>query len=316
MTAVTAQQLVYANLEAHESPSGFRGFQVWLASPDLDDAARAEIARQLADFSLPQELDPGSKRARALQRHAFYAVELPEATWWVLARTVPTDDRDMYGRTGLFLAHAFVLSDADFQRIHCDPFALLDAEPPFFGSKQQVRERHAGHDADDIPPATLRVHSTPVRGEFNTALVLEFARFLDEPRAAPVAVPEEPAVLLTMLRPVFAWLPPQLRRRAAFDTLFTGQSLAPSPFRVVGTYSPDLLSTWSDQRFHQWMRSSEAFVPPLAGTETFFTRRLVAWLNASSPPPAEPAAATYDLLHSIEDGRLADCRAPSLGEES
>src|SRR5262245_14359345 len=180
MTADTAAQLVYANLEAHESPSGFRGFQVWLASPELDDAARAVIARQLADFSMPQELDPGSKRARALQRHAFYSVELPEATWWVLARTVPTDDRDMYGSTGLFLAHAIVPNDADFKRIYCDPLALLDAEPPFFGSKQQVRERLPNRDADALPAVELPVHSTPVHDEYDPGLVLQFARFLEE----------------------------------------------------------------------------------------------------------------------------------------
>src|SRR4051794_30611339 len=116
MTAATvaAAQLVYANLEAHESPSGFRGFQVWLASPGLDEALRDEVARQLADFSTPQDLDPGSKRARTLQRHAFYRVDAAGGPAWVVARTVPTDDRDMYGRTGLFLAHAFVLSDEEF----------------------------------------------------------------------------------------------------------------------------------------------------------------------------------------------------------
>src|SRR5207237_5025327 len=85
--------------------------------------------------------------------------------------------------------------------------------------------------------------------------------------------------------------------------------------RIVGTFSPDVLGTWSDQHYHQWMRNSATFVPPLDGADTYFTRRLRLWLERPAPPPEEQSTATYKLLHAVEQGHLDDCLGPGLTEE-
>src|SRR5712691_4750792 len=120
--ALRSAQLIYTNVEADESPTGRRGFQVWLAAPSLPEPLRRDIAKRLGDFKVPAGSSPGE----AARRHVYFSCADAGQRYFVLAQTVPLAEKDMFGRGGRFYAHAFVLAEEEFACVGCNPFALLD----------------------------------------------------------------------------------------------------------------------------------------------------------------------------------------------
>lgn len=102
--AMTGLQLIYANVEADLSPARQRGFQIWLCSPELAPDQRRAIAKRLDDFRLPPGADP---RDPTIARYCFF--RLAHSGPYVIARAVPSAERDKFGRGGKFHAHALVV---------------------------------------------------------------------------------------------------------------------------------------------------------------------------------------------------------------
>src|SRR5262249_4459190 len=130
---VLAHQLIYTNVEADLSPARQRGFQVWLCSPELTPDQRRHTAKRLDDFRLP----PGSSpQDPGLARHVFF--RLPDNGLFVIARTVPSAERDKFGRGGKFPAHAVLLNEDAFRVLGCDPFRVTHGRVRFRSSPAQA----------------------------------------------------------------------------------------------------------------------------------------------------------------------------------
>jgi hypothetical protein len=263
MTAVAVRQLVYSNVEAEHSPSNRRGFQVWLASPGLRDRQR-EIARRLEDYDWPTA---DASLNRITERLTFFHTSAGDA---VLARTVPLTERDALNRAGRFHAHALVLSPEEFAKVGCNPFSLFDTFR-FQDDPTPVIESGSWRRDDPFGAEPLAV-GPPARPDDDLArsaarMLAVLVRWLDGPEdPRPVALPVRPERVAGLLRALFRLLPPELRRRATFDTLSTGQSLGTLPYRFAGGYDLPTVRDWPYRRAYRLDLESGEFAPPLPAT--------------------------------------------------
>jgi hypothetical protein len=260
-------QLIYTNVEANDSPSRRRGFQIWLASPGLAEPVREAIAARLGDFALPAGVRPDSREGRGLRRYQFFRVR--HEAIWVLAQTAPLADTDMFGRGGRFYTHALVLPEEEFEKAGFNPFAILNG-----GARFQAQISEGKQEPDwklgRIAPAELTLTSAPSPSiRLAPEMIAALAAILQQAEAPPVVMAEPPTDLLAVLAALFPWLPPRLRRRAAFDTL------APSPAaaglsRFAGVYSPAAFKLWR-QPPPRLDAAGSVLIPALKA-DTFFRR--------------------------------------------
>ena len=261
---VKAAQLVYSNVEAEHSPTGRRGFQVWLCSARLKDQQR-EIARRLEDFDWPS---PDAAKNFVTERFCYFRTTNGEA---VVARTVPVTERDALRRAGRFHSHAMILPPDEFAKLGNDPFAVLD-HVPFQNGPGPVIETGAWEqgllpDAQDFavgPPQEPEPSFLPSLQKNFPQLV----RWLDgADDGRPVAMPASPAQVAGFLRAFFRALPPWLRVKATFDTLSTGQSLSQLTYRFAGAYDVASFRDWPYRRAYRLEPASGEFPTPPAVSE-------------------------------------------------
>jgi len=111
-----AHHLVYTNVEANDSPHKRGGDQTlcwsfdW-AKPELDDVDRRAIEQRL--FYPGRSGEP-----------KFVYFHIPQR-WVVVARALPLQERDAFGRAGRIFAHALLLKSEQFEQFGADPFALI-----------------------------------------------------------------------------------------------------------------------------------------------------------------------------------------------
>lgn len=248
MRTITAAQLVYSNVEAEHSPTGRRGFQVWLCSRRLKEHQR-EIARRLEDYDWP------TAEANAnipTQRYCYFRTSAGE---FVIARTVPLVERDALRRAGRFHAHAVVVPVDQFALIENDPFAIIDGFS-FQNGPGPIIE--AGPpDGGFLPDAAEIPVAVPGRGSLRWSasiarilpLITSWLAGGDDPR--PIAIPAHPDEVIDFLRSLIQVLPVSLRARMSFDTLSTGQSLGTLSYRFAGGYDLATLRDWPYRRAYR-----------------------------------------------------------------
>ena len=296
--AIEAAGLMFTNVEADQSPTRQRGFQVWQASAGLSAEVKREITRRVDDYRVPVGTPP--EAVAAFPRDAFFKV----AGGFAVARTVPLAGKDKFGRGGRFFAHAFVVTAEDFGRVHSDPFALFDAAK-FSADPERVKEWHPDWLKGVLPPTRLLVarstaaqHPGPVRALLAGHLDREPAQ------RKTVVVVGKPADVAAELRTIYRGLPPELRAASEFDTLSAGASLTQVPCAFAGCPAADALKLWAFRRFARF--------DPAAGT-----------LGPADPPPRKlPAslpgtaawadaadgarAAAWDAAGAVVAGRPGD----------
>ncbi|MBX9581926.1 MAG: hypothetical protein K2X87_16600, partial [Gemmataceae bacterium] len=253
--AVTAEQLIYTNVEADRSPTRQRGFQVWLASADLAPETKRAAARLLGDFRLPPGVPADDP---AVVRHVF--TRLPDGPF-LIARTVPLTDRDKFGRGGKFHAHAVLLTDEAFRQLGCDPFRVIDGGFTFHGHPDDAGDLWKTGDLGLAEIAPGEPSGDEV--ELPPKLVAELLAHVERGDDKPVVVAEKPARVRAVLRGLFRAFPPSARAKLFFDTLSSGAASEARP-AVVGAYSADPLRLWPSRKFHRLDPAAGTVAPPLA----------------------------------------------------
>ncbi|MBM4353532.1 MAG: hypothetical protein FJ109_07000, partial [Deltaproteobacteria bacterium] len=228
MDSVRADQLIFANVEAEQSPAGKRGFQTILLTQGgftAEDMYRIEERLFYV---------PGS---RQVDKHVFFG---RGDARFVVARVVACEGTDRFGRGGRYLAHALAFSARDFGQLGNNPFRVF-RRFPFLDTVEQalsVGDLRSG----SIEPAKVEVPDAAAGGsstdfdprEFLPLLLLACqARALSEERR-PLAFVGNPAAMFELLEGLFSVLPSAVRRDCWFDTVFSEGSVGRIPCFAIG----------------------------------------------------------------------------------
>lgn len=295
--AVPAHQLIYTNVEADLSPNRQRGFQVWLASPELTPEQRRATAKRLDDFRLP----PGvAGPAAVLARHVFF--HLADSGYFVVARTVPSAERDKFGRGGKFHAHAVLVKEDAFRSLGSNPFRIIDGGFAFHEAPADAMK--AGNWRSGSLPTVELAPGEPAadRIALPAERLVELLEHLERTDEKPLVIADRPERMLAALRTCFAELPPSARRKLEFDTLSTGAALAQIRYAAAGAYSATHLKMWSFRRYHQLDLGTGTCTPPIAPTDGVRTGELLR------------TAGWNELADGDRDAALAMAKTMARGE--
>jgi hypothetical protein len=303
---VRAYQLIYTNVEADLSPLRQRGFQVWLSSPELTPEQRRMTAKRLDDFRLP----PGAgSQDPTLARHVFF--HLADGGYFVIARTVPSAERDKFGRGGKFHAHAVLLGDEAFREVGCDPFRVIDGGFSFHSTPAEAMAADGWRSGNlpqvEIRPAEPATGTAPLPEDRLVELIDHVERADDR----AVVIADRPDRVLALLRGWFAAFPPCARRKAEFDTLSTGSSLAQIRYPFVGAFSTDNLKTWAFRRYHRLEPATGACTPTLGASGIGLPAELLRAPGWRAISDAERDA-TFAAGRALVGGKLEEVRANEL----
>ncbi len=302
---IEALGLIYTNVEAKESPTGQRGFQVWQASAGLSAEARKEVSRRVDDYRLPTGTT--AEAAAAFTRDAFFKLTDKAGGGFAVARSVPLTGKDKFGRGGRFLAHVLVVSAADFAGLGCDPFAVFDAATFYCGEPEQLAKDHPEWVKGVLPVTPLTPVPTP--GPCHPGPVrAKLAGHVDRDAALrkTVVVVGKPADVATELRAIYRGLPAALRAAAEFDTMSAGASLTQVPCAFAGCPAADALKMWAFRRFVRFDPAAGSFTPPSELQAPLYPLRAAlpgteAWAEATDAA----RAAGWAVAAAIETGEVA-----------
>jgi hypothetical protein len=295
-----AAQLIYTNVEADQSPTRQRGFQIWQWSPELSPDQRRLIAKRVDDFRLP----PGAGPADAETVRYLYC--RPAGNLNVIARTVGLADRDKFGRGGKFFAHALLLADEDMSKISFDPFSVIDGSFQFANHPNEIKDRNPTWLKGELPRTQVQsALPSADRTEIDRECLLNLIYHLECNDDRPIVLPQKPTVVLRVLRELYSLLPTNLRKRLTFDTLSNGSTLQQARYSFVGAYSPSALNLWSFRRYVKMDLEKREFIPRLERKGTSLPQSLITepfWLRL----PLLDQDRLYEEVQKLVEKRLSD----------
>lgn len=228
MESLQADQLIFSNVEADESPHRRRGYQILFCSESISREEQNEIEPRLTYKPHPDHL----------VKRVYFTLSSGRV---VLAQIVPLSGTDRFGREGRYLAHALVLADRDFAGLECHPFPIFRSFP-FFKRLEDVfvqGDRATGA----IPPVMLRLPeqlpetaASHEEGSWAATSGLQLAARADRLLADRVAVGlfGSAEMVNRTLESLWPLLPLDWRRKCSFDTHFGDGTLSRQPFWAIG----------------------------------------------------------------------------------
>ena len=228
--SITADQVIFTNVEADESPNGVRGFQTVFCSDEIDkEVLQAEIEPALQYF--PRK---GLGLGDNPPEFVFFRTSSRQIV--VGCITPLLDKLDKFGRKKMLFAHALVFEEDEFlSLVDNNPFAVIDADP-FFKSIEEVQARESVQMArPGILPRRLELTPTALtcapenlpkhwlNSEILCNLVLMASAATSAKRSAFTwEVHGTPQAFLDMVRSYFGLIPAEFRAACSFDTAFVG----------------------------------------------------------------------------------------------
>lgn len=239
MTTLHLAQHIYASVEADQSPQGRGGFQtLFYTRSALTEAEVQEIEARALYF-------PGD--AQPVKR-VFFTTSTGKP---VILQIVPLTETDSAGRSGLYIAHSYVLSPTEFTAIGCNPFPVLRSVD-FITSVAEalaLGDRITG----DIPEVEMALaEEADIQGEEQAWALSEWKRLtLLALRAEPFAA-ERKAIALVgtpeqvehAVEAALVAVPSVLRVLCSFDTFFYRCNLVSSYYWAVGLPQAPITSNY------------------------------------------------------------------------
>jgi len=210
-----AAQVVFTRVEPEFSPTAREGYQIVWASPWLVPAVVSEIESRVCCYSPLPERGPRLQFS-ALRSGGYFAARSEEVE---VSRRVC----DRAGRR-VFLAQAGWVSDEALERPDFNPFAVLDA----FAGVQRVEDLvdrfgqatgvATDLDIDGGDGLSGRLGKDAAEGSAALALTGEILSMSQPVSTARFFLRGESGKVESVLRMLWAFLPPVLRKRCSFDT--------------------------------------------------------------------------------------------------
>ncbi len=229
---VSADQLIFTNVEAEQSPTKRRGFQtLFYTHAGLNETEKLEIEARL--FYAPKKEQP--------VKHVFFPTRMGKV---VVAQIVPLTGTDRFGRTGRYFAHALIFSQEAFTQLENNPFVLFRSFPFWTTVEQALAagELQTGNIPPvEIPLSNLQPLSSGIglegwsgAAQLPTLLLLaaQAHRLLEQRRA--IGFFGSTKAMFQLLEVLFELLPPPLRLHCSFDTLFLEGTLSRLPYWAIG----------------------------------------------------------------------------------
>lgn len=229
MDLVQAAQLIYTNVEEEQSPRKRRGYQTLFYTKSwLSDAEVLEIESRL--FYVPKERRPN--------KHVFFSTETGKQC---VARIVPLQDADQFGRTGRYFAHVLAFTPEAFSLIENNPFVVF-RNSSFLTSVEEslmAGDFSSGDIASVVLAPEAITHTSSLiatldRTQLQTLLILasQAERLRSERQA--LGFIGDPDSIFDLLENLFDLIPKSLRPLCSFDTLFVEGRLNRVPCWAVG----------------------------------------------------------------------------------
>lgn len=233
MKIIRPMQFIFTRVEAEFSATRQSGYQVYYASPGLDENSRSEIEGQVKTL---QATDLNVVRWQ-------YFITANQLT--VIARSafITTDPRisDRSSRTGIFLCHAVILTSTQMSDFGNNPFAILPQVAFLCDPRQMVAEYRPLEGVEraiSLDPSLL-----PTLSPGAVSWELAARRLAPLAMSAPAARAKGQQVLLigTQQRVLEAlealfWLAPASARSVmTFNTFVSGTSSEPTRYWAAAT---------------------------------------------------------------------------------
>jgi hypothetical protein len=224
MTDIHAAQQIYGNVEKAESPSNFRGFQTLFYSKDiLSESDSEEIERRLG---------------------YYYSDDNPEKIMFfklgekfVTSHIVPLADLDKFGRKGAYIAHSFVFSKSDFEKINNNPFVIFDLFQDKFVKTLEDAFSLGRKEDQNLPPIEFTISPEDLSSfEHRMSVPIKLWNVEDIRKMVYLAMHEQKignlsksfilsgsqTELRNTLKAIFSLIPDEVRSSCTFDTFFSG----------------------------------------------------------------------------------------------
>ena len=224
-------RMIYTRLNPEDSPWGKRDFHTVCYSTEfIRDKDLYEFERRIY-------FDPSEGIA---QKYVVFFLEVHAQTCCVMldVRNLP-EDRDNFGRAGLFLVQGFVFPPEIWQQV-ANPNAFIPfMQQHCFANRQELLASGAidmktGHIA--CVPLTLPASAhqlPPLRSAFEQEL-FQLMYWHAQAKAQPLLVEGKWQDVHDLLSRLVAYLPNALKRQIAWDPAFDGGAVAHSPIAIVG----------------------------------------------------------------------------------
>jgi hypothetical protein len=224
MTDIHAAQHIYGNVEKAESPSNIGGFQTLFYSKDLlSESESDEIERRLGYY--PSEDNP--------EKIVFFNM----GEKFVTTQIIPLEDIDKFGRKGAYIAHSFVFSKKDFEKINYNPFVIFDLFQQKF-IKTVPDALASGKKGDlNIPPIEFTINPEKIQS-LETAmsrltkqwnldgirklvfLAINEQKLKNESKSFIISGTQNE--IRNTIKAIFSLIPDKVRSSCSFDTYFLG----------------------------------------------------------------------------------------------
>lgn len=145
MTKIEVEDLVFGRVEPEFSPKRDAGYQTIVWSQGISSTTIREVEALMRCFM------PESDDDRRIQ-----FAKLSNSQWLVSKSIRPAPDREVFDKNErrTFLGHGYIVSTETMERIHWNPFAILDSAT-FISSADELRQRIAESRGGDGPPRTV-----------------------------------------------------------------------------------------------------------------------------------------------------------------
>ena len=213
---IKAAQHIFTNVEQEDSPNRERGFQTLYYTKDKITDDEKMILEERAFFWATQKIQ-------------FYKI----GKKFVITNIVPLQGADKYGGEGLYLSHALIFTEEEFNKVENNPLVILKAARDIFCTTTDSAISRGEFDTGNIDPVDIKIFDDAV-DKFNkkTSSRLYFWKQEEVKKLTALALSSKEMniereslrivgfhkEIVDVLRFVFFMLPVEMRGDCSFDT--------------------------------------------------------------------------------------------------